>query len=182
MRRILELAGSINPVNPTYSSVLILLYPFEGDIFTVFMKRPDYGGVHSGQISLPGGKYEPADGDLKTTALRESQEEIGIFPKDVRIIGKLTDLYIPPSRYLVTPYVGWAPQRPAFVRDPKEVDEIIEIRINVLFKDETISVRKIKLPLGMHIKAPAFVVNKQVIWGATAMILSEFWDVIRGLL
>jgi len=179
MRWLFEMTGSINPRNPMESSVLILLYPFDNDIFTVLIKRPVYNGVHSGQISFPGGKHEPDDQDLQATALREAHEEVGIVQEEVKIIGKLTDLYIPPSKYLVTPFVGWIPQRPSFISNPEEVEELIEVSIRHLYREETISVKKINLPLGVHLNAPAFVIGKHVIWGATAMILSEFLDVIR---
>jgi 8-oxo-dGTP pyrophosphatase MutT (NUDIX family) len=183
MRRFLEISSSVKPLHPTYSSVLILLFPVNGEAFTVLMKRPDYGGVHSGQISLPGGKFEPDDETLMKTALREAQEEIGIHPESVHIIGRLTDLYIPPSRYLVSPFIGWTAHRPQFIRDPNEVAEVIEVGIAELFDEENQSVRKIRLPLGIRMKVPAYVVSgNQVIWGATAMILSEFKEVIRDLL
>jgi len=174
--------GTIRPENPTPSSVLLLLYPYKGEVYTVFMLRPDYGGIHSGQISLPGGKQEPDDPDLQTTALRESYEEVGIIPEKVEVLGQLSDLYIPPSRFLVTPFIGFSDVRPDFVRDPAEVEEIIEINIRDLFSEKAFQVKRHKIGIGVHIKAPAFVVNSHVIWGATAMILSEFNDVIREYL
>ncbi|NQV01932.1 MAG: CoA pyrophosphatase, partial [Bacteroidia bacterium] len=131
---------------------------------------------------LPGGKQEPDDPDLSATALRESQEEVGINPEGVRVLGKLSDLYIPPSRYLVSPFVGWSSSRPEFVKDPTEVQEIIEVKISDLFSEGAYQVTKHKAGLGIQFKAPAFVVNGHVIWGATAMILSEFKEVIREYL
>ncbi len=164
------------------SGVLLLLYPVGEDLFMVFIQRPEYGGVHAGQISLPGGKQEPDDPDLTTTALRESKEEVGIVPERVRILGKLSDLYSPPSRYLVSPFVGYCSTRPEFVKDPAEVEEIIEVKICDLFSESAYQVTRHKVGLGIQIKAPAFVVNGHVIWGATAMILSEFKEVIQEYL
>ena len=180
MRWIHGLIETMRHKNPIPSSVLLLLYPSEGEVFTVLMLRPDYGGIHSGQISLPGGRQEPVDPDLETTALRESQEEVGIIPENVRMLGRLSDLYIPPSRFLVTPFIGFSEARPDFVRDPTEVEEIIEINIRELFSEQAFQVKRHKVGMGVHIKAPAFVVNNHVIWGATAMILSEFNELIKA--
>ncbi len=182
MKRIQELTGSVPSPEAKPSSVLLLLYPIGKDIYIVFIQRPDYQGVHSGQISLPGGKREPEDFNLTDTALRESNEEVGIIPEEVRILGKLSDLYIPPSRFLVSPFVGYSIQRPDFIKDPSEVDEIIELKIRDLFSDTALQVTKHRIGVGIQIKAPAFVVNGYVIWGATAMILSEFKEVIKALL
>lgn len=173
---------TIRPKNPIPSSVLLILYPYRKEIYTVFILRPDYGGVHSGQISLPGGKKEPSDPDLQTTALRESYEEVGIVPEKVQVLGQLSDLYIPPSRFLVTPIIGCMETRPDFARDPAEVEEIIEVNIRDLFSEKAFQIKRHKVGMGMHIKAPAFVVDNYVIWGATAMILSEFNDMIKAYL
>lgn len=182
IRRGQELFGSVPSSKAKPSGVLLLLYPVGEDVFMVFIQRPHYGGIHAGQISLPGGKQEPNDPNLTTTALRESQEEVGLVPETVRILGKLSDLYIPPSRYLVSPFVGCCAVRPEFVRDPAEVEEIIEVNIRDLFSEGACQVTSHKVGLGIYIKAPAFVVNGHVIWGATAMILSEFKEVIREYL
>ena len=182
MKRIQGLMESIRPNNPTPSGVLLLLYPFNNEIYTVLMLRPDYGGVHSGQISLPGGKKEPDDSNLETTALRESQEELGIIPKKVNVLGRLSELYIPPSRFLVSPFVGYSDVRPDFVKDPAEVEEIIEVNIRDLFSEKAFQLKRHKIGLGVHFKSPAFVVNNWVVWGATAMILSEFKELIKKYL
>lgn len=182
MKRIHELMGSVASSQAKPSSVLLLLYPIGKDLNLVFIQRPNYVGVHAGQISLPGGKREPGDSDLTETALRESKEEIGINPDDVRILGKLSDLYIPPSRFLVSPFVGYSPTRPDFIKDPSEVDEIIEVKVKDLFSEHVLKMTRHKVGLGIIIKVPAFVVKGHVIWGATAMILSEFKEVIKEYL
>jgi 8-oxo-dGTP pyrophosphatase MutT (NUDIX family) len=182
MRRIMELSQAFTPSRAVRSSVLILLYVRRDDFYTAFIKRSDYNGVHSGQIGLPGGKSEPSDRDLIQTALRESHEEIGLIPQQVRVIGKLTDLYIPPSNYLVTPVVGYLDTEPVFHRDPEEVEDIIEVRLLDFLSDHVVKKVKIPLKLGLSIKAPAFVINGHVIWGATAMMMSEFIEVIRPVL
>ncbi|TSA27429.1 MAG: CoA pyrophosphatase [Bacteroidetes bacterium] len=171
--------GTAPPLSAKPSGVLLLIYPIEEEPCMVFIQRPDYGGVHSGQISLPGGKRERGDPDLLATALRESQEEVGIIREQIEILGRLSDLYIPPSRFLVSPFVGYCRYRPDFIKDPSEVKEIIEVKIRDLFSEEALQLLKHNVGLGIRLKAPAFVVNGHVIWGATAMILSEFKEVIR---
>jgi len=114
--------------------------------------------------------------------MRESHEEVGIIPGKVRILGKLSDLYIPPSKFLVSPFLGYSTERPEFKRNPSEVDEVIEIKLSDLFRDQSVHVVKITTGLGVQIKTPAYVVDGTVIWGATAMILSEFREVIRPIL
>jgi len=178
LRRISALA--VNRVKkPIKSSVLILLYPFYDEAGFVVILRPDYGGVHSGQISLPGGKFEDDDLSLSYTALRETKEEIGAKPEDIQILGQLTDLYIPPSNFIVTPFIGVTPLRPKFVADPTEVAKIIEIRLSELLNKDNMTMRSIKLPLGIRMKVPCWVINQEIIWGATAMILSEFQELLK---
>ena len=131
LARIQKLLRLSPPENAVQSSVLILLYPYMGSVGLVLMLRPEYPGIHSGQISLPGGKYEETDESLIYTALREAQEETGIDPGQVQILGQLTEMYIPPSNFLVTPVVGYQPSRPFFTANPKEVEKIIEIRLEI---------------------------------------------------
>jgi 8-oxo-dGTP pyrophosphatase MutT (NUDIX family) len=164
------------------SGVLLLLYPKNGEICFILMRRPDYTGVHSGQISLPGGKFEPSDSDLVATAIREAKEEVGIKPSAVNIIGTLTPLYIPPSNYIVTPALGWAEQRPEFKADPREVDEMIEVRLPDFLDDRHVQSKRIKLFMGLSANFPCFYIDGNIIWGATAMILSEFRVILKEIL
>jgi 8-oxo-dGTP pyrophosphatase MutT (NUDIX family) len=173
LRRIQDLLKLSPSQDVTQSSVLILFYPTEGEIGLVLMLRPEYKGVHSGQISLPGGKFEDDDESLIYTALREAKEEIGIDPSHVQVIGQLTEMYIPPSRFMVTPIVGYQAFKPKFTADPKEVAQIIEIRLSDLLDDRKVQIKKIKLSMGLSLKVPSFFIDGHVIWGATAMILSE---------
>jgi len=125
------LNGSV-PDDARLSSVLILLYPDHEAIAFPLMLRPEYRGVHSGQISLPGGKSEETDESIVYTALREAREEIGIDAGQVQVIGRLTEMYIPPSNFLVTPVVGFLPVRPVFRPDPGEVVRILEATLGEL--------------------------------------------------
>ncbi len=161
------------------SSVLILLYPGKKNpqpSFVVIL-RPTYEGIHSGQISLPGGRFELPDENLMQTALRETSEEIGMDPAGVTIIGKLTELYIPPSNYLVQPFVGFTSASPVFIPHPKEVEQIIEIPVRHLLDENNLVQKEISIG-GIQFSAPSFVISGTTIWGATAMILNEFKEIL----
>jgi 8-oxo-dGTP pyrophosphatase MutT (NUDIX family) len=156
------------------SGVLILLYPHKDKIHTALMMRPDYNGVHAKQVSFPGGKKENTDSDIRQTALREANEEMGILSEHVDIIGDLSELYIPPSKSLVTPVLGYSQSRPEFQRDEKEVEEIIEADLFELLNDDSYSEIEIAMPDYVLKEVPAFLYNGFTIWGATAMMLNEF--------
>ena len=183
IKRIRELIDFSKQNQAVKSSVLIFLYPdpSDGAARFVLMLRPTYDGIHSGQISLPGGKYEIMDADLCATALRETHEEIGIDIQQVNIIGKLSELYIPPSNYLVQPYIGFSEITPAFVPDHKEVEKIIEIKLSDLLDDKNIKRKNILLRNGANIFAPCYIIDGYTIWGATAMILSEFREIAKRI-
>lgn len=167
------------PPNAGKASILILFYPSGTNTRIVFMKRSEYDGVHSGQISFPGGRKEQSDRDDVHTALRESHEEIGVPEESVKVLGKLTKLYIPPSNFLVTPVVGCTKNRPDFVPDPNEVAEIIEVDVETLLSEKIMKNTQIQVGAGFQITAPAFCPYDYVIWGATAMILSELLVLIK---
>ena len=182
IREMMDLTN-MNMDNAIRSSVLILLYPGEGDRIPTFVVtlRPTYDGVHSGQISLPGGRYEKHDENLMQTALRETDEEIGVDQRKVSVIGKLTELYIPPSNYIVHPFIGFTGSRPVFRPQPEEVEQIIEIPVHELADDKNRMEKEFDVR-GIHFKAPSFVIGGNIIWGATAMILSEFKEILQKIL
>jgi len=155
-----------------HAAVLIPLYPFEGKIHTLFIQRPQYNGVHGGQISFPGGKQEPSDSDLIQTALREASEETGIDPEKVEVIGNLTPLFIPVSNIVVTPVVGWLESKPALQPEESEVVFIIEADINPFLDYSIIRTKPFEIR-GEMIDIKYFDYRGNVIWGATAMILHE---------
>jgi 8-oxo-dGTP pyrophosphatase MutT (NUDIX family) len=156
------------------SGVLILLYPKNGELFSVLIQRPEYDGIHSGQMAFPGGKYELIDADLSQTALRETHEEIGVNSETITITGALTKLFIPPSNYSVFPFVGFTETTPVFKTDPQEVAGIVEYNINCLLDDSIVKVKDINIRNKFSIRAPYFDIGGKTVWGATAMILSEF--------
>lgn len=159
-------------------AVLILLYSADRQIYVVLTRRHDDLATHAGQISLPGGRREGLE-TLQETALREAHEEVGVRPADVTILGELMPLYIPPSDFEVHPFVGWHEQKPAFVPQEAEVAEIIEVPLDHLLqagaRQEEIWDRQ-----GISMQIPFFRVGSHKVWGATAMILSEFVERLQA--
>jgi 8-oxo-dGTP pyrophosphatase MutT (NUDIX family) len=160
------------------AAVLILLYPESGKIHTAFIQRPEYNGVHGGQISFPGGKWEPGDENLTCTALREASEETGINPADVEIIGILTPLFIPVSNIAVTPVIGWTGKKPLFTPEKTEVVFIIEANLEPFLNYSILKKGPFEIR-GEKIEIKYFDYNGHVIWGATAMILHEILTLIK---
>lgn len=157
---------------PKPGGVLILLYQEEGVIKFPLTKRPDYLGTHGGQISLPGGKAEPGE-DLITTALREGEEEIGVSRDSIKVIGQLTDFFVIPSNFMVTPVIGYLENRPAYNPDPKEVVRILEGTLEQLIRPDAVQTKEILAAKIYPMMAPHFEIEGEVVWGATAMILNE---------
>ncbi|MFP4430013.1 MAG: NUDIX hydrolase [Spirochaetota bacterium] len=163
------------PKNARRGSVLLLLYPAEGGPTIPLIKRREGPSVHSGQIGLPGGAHEAPEVFPVDTALRETEEEIGIPARKVEVLGALSPLYIPPSNFSITPVVGALREsRPGFVPEPGEVAAILPVRVGVLSEG-----RRIANFLGSRgaVVAPCYQVGKELVWGATAMILSEYFTV-----
>lgn len=166
---------------PKESAVMILLFYQESKLQIAFIKRTSYNGVHSAQIAFPGGKYEDNDDTLTETALRETHEEIGIQKSEISILGKLTELFIPPSNFNVLPIIGFIKNRPQFIIDKKEVDKVFVVALDELINSETIQYKKIETRNKLKIAVPCYFINNEIIWGATAMIISEFLEVIKKI-
>lgn len=158
------------------AGVLLLLYPKNNEVYMVFIKRQVYDGVHSGQISLPGGKMEKTDNTLVETALRETWEEIGIHPKQIKILGKLTQLFIPVSDYIVQPVIGTLHYEPEYSPDPREVDEVYSLPLEKLTDPVCVNTSQTFTENNKKYTAPFYKIDDLQIWGATAMILSEFME------
>ncbi|MBD79335.1 MAG: coenzyme A pyrophosphatase [Crocinitomicaceae bacterium] len=166
--------------NPTPSAILILIYPVNNVPHTLLMVRNSYDGHHSGQVSFPGGKVEPSDKNLAETALREFEEEIGVGTSSVEVLGELSSLIIPPSGFQVFPYVGFLDQPIVPQPDPTEVAGIVETSITNLFDSRNKRVEMVNSSVkGFKLKAPCYVIDNNIIWGATAMILSEFESIYK---
>ena len=160
------------------SAVLLLLFPENNITKLVLIKRASSTGIHSGQISLPGGGVEPADKTIIDTALRETHEEIGIDTTHIQILGLLSKLFIFVSNYSVQPIVGALNYIPKFEPNNMEVEKIIEIPLNILFNPTTKQSKIMQLN-NNNIKIPYYDILGDHVWGATAMILSEYYEAIE---
>ncbi len=176
-------SGSLIPdfthkIPPKPGSVLILLYEEEGLIKFPLIKRPEYLGAHSGQVSLPGGKAEPGE-TLIETALREGEEEIGVIRAEIEVIGALSEFFVMPSNFMVTPVVAFASRQPQFVADQHEVESILKGDLKALLQESAIREKEILAAGRYKMLAPHFEVENQIVWGATAMIINELRFILQ---
>jgi len=168
----------IKSQNPKRASVLALFSPKESRAELTFILRNSYPGVHSAQIGFPGGKVESSDKNLWHTALRETQEELGISPDLISGLGPLTEVYIPPSNFLVQPYIGFLENTPMYIPDPREVKEVFSLSLSDLLLDKHCAQTQVNVG-SYSVEVPAFTINDRVIWGATAMMVSEIKAIFR---
>ena len=170
------------PEDARVACVLALLYPKDKEWHTVLILRRsnNENDRHKGQVSFPGGQLEDSDPSLEAGALREAEEEVGVLADQVEILGRLTELYIPVSNFLVHPFVGYTTSLPDFKPQLSEVKEILEIPLAKLTDPNTVSQTDIKIGKNITLKrVPFFNLNNKVVWGATAMMLNEFLEVVR---
>ncbi|MCB0561175.1 MAG: CoA pyrophosphatase [Lewinellaceae bacterium] len=170
------------PANARKAGVLALFYPKASDWHIVLIERSSSHADdrHGGQISFPGGKFEKEDHTLDNTALREAKEEVGIDPDSVKLIGELTELYIPVSNFLVKPFVGYTYTTPQFRPQLSEVRSILEVPVKLLNQPEARQVTDLQLAENITLrKVPYFKVYDKIVWGATAMMLNELLEVMK---
>lgn len=164
------------------AAVLLLLFPKNEQWHISFIRRIDHDpkDKHAGQISFPGGRLEADDESIEYCALRETEEEVGVAPNNIQILGSLSQLYVFVSNYLVHPFVGFVNHLPEFIPNKLEVDEVLEVPVNYLL-DSTIR-KRMDLNVRGHVlrDVPYFDLDGKVLWGATAMMLSEFLEIIRS--
>lgn len=173
---------NLQNIVPKKAAVLMLLYPKESITHLALIVRNSYPGIHASQIAFPGGKVETYDADLSQTALRETHEEIGIHKDKVNVIRAFTEVYIPPSNYLVFPFLGFSEEELSFTLSPDEVSDLIELPL-VKFLDESIIVTvEMSTSYATAISVPAFQIGDHLVWGATAMMMSELKEVIKKVL
>ena len=163
--------------NPRTAAVLMLCYPKNGLTHLVLIVRNSYKGVHSAQIAFPGGKYEKEDANFAATAIRETYEEVGIHPDKIEIVKSFTEVYIPPSNFMVYPYLGICSEEITFSPDPLEVAGIIELPLATFLSDTLIVTIQMQTSYANSIDVPAFEIESHIVWGATAMMLSELKEV-----
>ena len=163
------------------AAVLMLLYPRAEQLYLPMIVRPIYAGVHSGQIALPGGKVEPQDASLVATALRETEEEIGVRVPEAQVLGELSELYIPPSNFIVTPVLAYTEVQPTYQPDPTEVAKVLDLPLSAFTKPINQSTVSVKAMKDVTLEAPCYVIDGRVIWGATAMMMSELLAILEAL-
>lgn len=169
--------------NSKKAAVMALFYPnINNETHVVLIKRKSYKGVHSAQFAFPGGKVEKSDITLMDTALRETEEEIGVPKHTVTNIKPLTELYIPPSNFTVFPYFGTLLKTPIFIKQESEVDAIVEVSLQDFLNENMISTTIVKTSYNIEVEVPAYNLNGNIVWGATAMMLSEIKELLNKVL
>ncbi len=162
------------------AAVMATLFPKNEEWHIVFIERnKNDRDSHGGQISFPGGKAEPEDGTMLKTALRETEEEVGIPQQEIKVLGSLSQVYIPVSNFNVYPYVGFLDFQPDYVIQEEEVSKVLEIPV-AHFQNEAV-IRTTDIPINEYLtlkNVPYYEVDNQVLWGATAMMMSELMEVI----
>ena len=173
--------NKILDLNPRKAAVLALFYPdINKETKFLLTLRANYGGAHASQISFPGGKFDDSDLDLKKTALRETFEEVGVQSDRIQVLKQMSDTYIPPSNFLVSPFIGIHLNTPTFNYN-HEVEELIEVKLSDLLNDKTIAIKNLSTSYMKNIDVPCYILNDYTVWGATAMILSEIKDFLKSL-
>ncbi len=165
------------------AGVMALFYPNpEGETYLVLILRRTYKGVHSAQVGFPGGKYENEDKNLMETALRETEEEVGVPQSMMTVIKSMSPIYIPPSNFMVHPYIAVSRETPSFVKQDDEVEAILEVKLTDFLNETNTLITKVPTSFNVEIDVPAFKLNNHMVWGATAMMLNELKDLLKQVL
>lgn len=174
-------AAFLNPEKPPrLAAVLVpIYYDREGEPHILLTLRKVYDGVHSGQVSFPGGKFDQGETDPVMVALRETFEEVGVSPELVQVAGKMSPLYIPPSNIIVHPVVGIIEGEPVWHPDPHEVEQLIHTPLLPWLSARQIAETAHRVAPGLSISAPYYDIQNHRVWGATAMMLSEFAEIMQ---
>lgn len=168
------------PLDARKSAVMILLFHENEELKVVFIRRSLYVGIHSGQIAFPGGRYEDTDPSIEYTAFREIEEEIGIHKDQIELLGQLSDIYVPPSNFLISIFVGYLAQKPTYKPDEREVAEVLEISFDELCMPTALGQKSFYVPsANQSFEAPCYQTTQCDIWGASAMVLSELIDMLQ---
>lgn len=165
--------------NPRKAAVMMLFYPKDKQTHLVLIVRNTYPGIHSSQIAFPGGKVELEDVSLAHTALRETHEEIGVHPEKITVVKAFSEIYIPPSNFLVAPFLGISHVELTFTEQEDEVAGIIELPIIEFMNEDNIVLKRMNTSYADDIEVPAFKIKDHYVWGATAMMMSELKEVLK---
>lgn len=169
--------------NAKTAGVMALFYPDKrAETHLVLILRKTYKGVHSNQVGFPGGKYEDTDDDLMVTALRETEEEVGVPRDTVNVIKTISPLYIPPSNFMVHPYLGLIDRTPQFIKQDEEVEDILEVHLMDFLDERNVITTNVPTSFNVRVDVPAFKLNGHIVWGATAMMLGEIKDLLKQVL
>lgn len=184
MERVKELkAIDIAKLNPRQAGVMALFYPNDlGETTLVLMLRKTYKGVHSNQVGFPGGKVELEDANMTETALRETEEEIGVSRESITVMKKMTNIYIPPSNFWVQSFIGYVQEKPLFVPQESEVESLIYVPLTEFLSETSLVTTTLSTSYASEITVPAFELQGHVVWGATAMMLSEVKSLLKQVL
>ena len=170
---------SIKSQMPNPAGVAVILYQEQSQIHIILTKRADYSGHHAAQVSFPGGKQEGNDKQLIDTAIRETREEIGVILDHSLFVRQMTDIYIPISQFLVTPFVFFLSKKPKLTLN-YEVENVLLPQWPELMSNDNIIVKNTGVFKGQQIKSPGINWQSEFIWGATAMMLSELYDLTQN--
>lgn len=166
------------------AGVMALFYPNTNDeTYLVLILRKTYRGVHSAQVGFPGGKYEDEDeNDLMQTAIRETEEEIGVSRTHIEVLKTMSPIYVPPSNFMVHPFIGISKEYLIFTKQDDEVEAVIEVKLSDFLSDKNILTARVPTSFGLEVDVPAFNFNGHIVWGATAMMLGEIKDLLKEVL
>ncbi|MBD0833126.1 NUDIX hydrolase [Aestuariibaculum sediminum] len=162
------------------AGVMALFYPKANNkTHIILILRKTYKGVHSAQVGFPGGKLEPEDDSIEAAAVRETFEEVGVPMHDIKVVRELSKVYIPPSNFYVFPFFGYCKWPPKFIKQDSEVERLIEVPLSEFLDDNNVITNVVKASYSAEVEVPAFKLNEYVVWGATAMMLSEIKDLLK---
>jgi 8-oxo-dGTP pyrophosphatase MutT (NUDIX family) len=181
IKELMELKDAKTP--PRKAAVMALFYPNQKEeTHILFILRKTYKGVHSNQVAFPGGKAEQEDDNLMVTALRETHEEVGVHPDDIHVVKELSEIFIPPSNFEVQPFLGLYKKPKPFVIQESEVAALLEVSLVNFLSEASITTKNITTSYATNVDVPAFKLNGYIVWGATAMMLSEIKILLKQVL